>query len=218
MGATEDPRIRRLEEAASKWKAELHVRNTFLEARICQDEEPPGSISSKASSDPTHSNISSSIDSWAQSSVDEDVVDVLELSPEGSSLQALALSSTTVAFPTTSVGSALHAEGGCSPCFFFPLKKGCHAGTNCKFCHMAHELLPRTRPSKERRAKAKRLAETVARQSSKVDASMLIAQSVAAASDESKRPSYLQQVILSKLKSDHLSSPSSGQRPNIVSL
>jgi len=232
MATTEDPRIKRFEEAANKWKAELHVRNTFLEARMSEDGGSLHSTSSRASSDPTHSSSSSNASSWSQSSVAEDGIDLTsdrhisvaatsnssEIVREGSGLSALALSATMMALPTPSVGSALHAEGGCSPCFFFPAKKGCRAGTNCKFCHMPHEIQPRTRPSKERRAKAKRIAEAVVSQSSEVDASTLIEQSLASASDASKNPSYLQQVILSKLKSDGTSSPSSGQRSQIVSL
>jgi len=37
-----------------------------------------------------------------------------------------------------SVGSALHGQGGCKRCCFFP-KGRCANGVDCQFCHFAHE-------------------------------------------------------------------------------
>mmetsp|Transcript_129948 Transcript_129948/g.259227 ORF Transcript_129948/g.259227 Transcript_129948/m.259227 type:complete len:237 (-) Transcript_129948:300-1010(-) len=231
----EDPRIKRLEEVASIWKAHLHVRNTFLESRI-NEEQGSAHGGSKASSDPTHSNssINTSFDSFAQS-VDEEGGDVtptyaeghmsmaasstsLGFSGESSGLSALALSDATAVPSTTPSASTLHAEGRCSPCHFFSTTKGCRAGTTCKFCHMPHDIPPRTRPCKERRAKAKRLADAMLRQPSEVCTSTITEQSLASASDEPKNPSYLQQVIRSKLKSEGALSPRSVQRSRRVSL
>mmetsp|Transcript_129947 Transcript_129947/g.259225 ORF Transcript_129947/g.259225 Transcript_129947/m.259225 type:complete len:227 (-) Transcript_129947:300-980(-) len=221
----EDPRIKRLEEVASIWKAQLHVKNTFLESRN-NEEQGSAHGGSRANSDPTHSNsssINSSMDSVAQSVDEEDVEGHMSMaglgfSGEGSGLSALALSDATAAQSTTPSGSALHAEGGCSPCHFFSTRKGCRAGTTCKFCHMPHDIPPRTRPCKERRAKAKRLADAMLRQPSEVCTSTITEQSLASASDEPKNPSYLQQVIRSKLKSEGALSPRSVQRSRRVSL
>merc|ERR1711990_402839 len=44
--------------------------------------------------------------------------------------------SATAALPSR--GSALHAEGTCKPCCFFP-KGRCQNGYDCQFCHFEHE-------------------------------------------------------------------------------
>jgi len=41
-----------------------------------------------------------------------------------------------------SVGSALHAEGECKRCSFFP-KGTCQNGADCEFCHFEHENKPK---------------------------------------------------------------------------
>merc|ERR1719237_1964675 len=60
-----------------------------------------------------------------------------------------------------SVGSAKHAGGNCSPCYFFNHSRGCKALDECDFCHMAHQSFGPARPSKVKRAKAKRIAAEV---------------------------------------------------------
>ena len=103
---------------------------------------------------------------------------------EGSGSSALATSDATAVPSKTPAGSTLHAEGRCSPCHFFSTTKGCRAGTTCNFCHMAHEILPRPRPCRQRRAKAKRLAEAMLRRPPEVGASTMIEQSLSSTSDE----------------------------------
>mmetsp|Transcript_41544 Transcript_41544/g.115542 ORF Transcript_41544/g.115542 Transcript_41544/m.115542 type:complete len:230 (-) Transcript_41544:183-872(-) len=63
-----------------------------------------------------------------------------------------------------SIGSALHASGGCTPCGFFFKDKGCKAGASCRFCHLSHERSQMKkkdrpfRPCKNRRDQYRRLA------------------------------------------------------------
>jgi len=181
-----------------------------LEPRKSQGDCSVYSSSSKASSDPTHDRSS---ESSKTSSVDDGCIGVSAAIHRG---RALSMQPDTWVPPST--GSALHFEGGCSPCFFFAKKSDCRAGIDCKFCHMAHEVQARARPSKQRRAQAKKVADAVVRHSPEVHASTLIEQSLASASDESQHQSYLHRVILCKLKPDAASSPSSGRPPNLVSL
>jgi len=56
--------------------------------------------------------------------------------------------------------AALRCEGGrsCTPCHFVNAAKGCKLGEACAFCHV-HVFASRMRPSKAKRAKAKRLAD-----------------------------------------------------------
>ena len=35
-----------------------------------------------------------------------------------------------------SIGSKLHAQGGCKPCAWFWRPGGCHRGDDCKHCHL----------------------------------------------------------------------------------
>lgn len=56
---------------------------------------------------------------------------------------------------------AAHAAGTCRPCFHFSTKSGCLNGTSCNFCHFAHAIKPRSRPSKAARMQCKRLLETL---------------------------------------------------------
>lgn len=55
--------------------------------------------------------------------------------------------------PLPSMGSAMHAEGSCKRCCFFP-KGRCQNGLNCEFCHFEHEK--RKRKKKKKGAGAKR--------------------------------------------------------------
>jgi len=58
-----------------------------------------------------------------------------------------------------SLGSALHDEGGCKPCVYFQKEKGCSAGSDCRFCHAAHEPVGRIRirPCKSKRERYKKI-------------------------------------------------------------
>eukprot|EP00929_Paragymnodinium_shiwhaense_P028104 TRINITY_DN16358_c0_g1_i1.p1 TRINITY_DN16358_c0_g1~~TRINITY_DN16358_c0_g1_i1.p1 ORF type:complete len:327 (-),score=74.56 TRINITY_DN16358_c0_g1_i1:620-1552(-) len=50
-----------------------------------------------------------------------------------------------------SLGSALHAAGGCKPCNFFAKGK-CASGPSCNFCHLPHQARRATRQEKRDRA------------------------------------------------------------------
>lgn len=56
-----------------------------------------------------------------------------------------------------SKGSALHSEGKCKPCLFFPTATGCGNGADCSFCHLQHCRKQMTRPCKAKRDRLKRL-------------------------------------------------------------
>jgi hypothetical protein len=60
--------------------------------------------------------------------------------------------STVPSGPLPSLGSALHAEGACKRCCFFP-KGRCQNGLDCEFCHFEHEK--RKRKKKKKGAKAR---------------------------------------------------------------
>jgi len=53
-----------------------------------------------------------------------------------------------------SLGSALHAEGACTPCRFEKTGGFCHNGDQCEFCHL-HPDYKRKHPSKQARDRAK---------------------------------------------------------------
>jgi len=57
-----------------------------------------------------------------------------------------------------SLGSALHGEGACKRCCFFP-KGRCNNGEDCQFCHFAHEKRkPKHKKKSKKRRKARRSA------------------------------------------------------------
>jgi len=58
-------------------------------------------------------------------------------------------------------GAALHAMGTCTPCHFFSTSRGCNWGGNCGFCHRSHLKVPRVRPSKTKRERARRLVQSL---------------------------------------------------------
>lgn len=49
-----------------------------------------------------------------------------------------------------SVGSALHAEGNCKRCSFFP-KNNCQNASDCEFCHFDHEKRPKRHKRKNKK-------------------------------------------------------------------
>jgi len=57
-------------------------------------------------------------------------------------------------------GSALHASGSCKPCIFFKKTVGCRMGFQCAFCHLPHTGCRKMRPSKQRRQRIKRRAQS----------------------------------------------------------
>lgn len=59
--------------------------------------------------------------------------------------------------PPPSIGSVRHHEGGCRPCHYVFIKKGCSNGDKCEFCHYSHQHLKKRRPCKEQRDGYKRL-------------------------------------------------------------
>jgi len=60
-----------------------------------------------------------------------------------------------VGVPLPSAGSALHSEGTCKRCCFFP-KGRCNNGYDCQFCHFAHEKRkPKNKKKKKKRRKNK---------------------------------------------------------------
>jgi len=65
-----------------------------------------------------------------------------------------------------SLGSALHDEGGCKPCVYFQKEKGCSAGSDCRFCHAAHEPVGRIRirPCKSKRERYKKIFNKISGQ------------------------------------------------------
>jgi hypothetical protein len=54
--------------------------------------------------------------------------------------------------PLPSAGSALHCEGTCKRCCFFP-KGRCNNGYDCQFCHFAHE---KRKPKNKKKKKKKK--------------------------------------------------------------
>jgi hypothetical protein len=56
--------------------------------------------------------------------------------------------------PLPSMGSALHAEGACKRCCFFP-KGRCQNGQNCEFCHFEHEKRKRKKKKEKCRCQAR---------------------------------------------------------------
>ena len=66
--------------------------------------------------------------------------------------------------PLPSKGSALHADGKCSPCAWFWKPQGCHHGEECGRCHLC--------PASE--IKVRRKAKVMAKDQQKVDAQMCL--------------------------------------------
>jgi len=55
------------------------------------------------------------------------------------------------------VGSALHSQGGCTPCVYLNTRIGCLRGSECKFCHLTHVKKHRARPWKSTRSRCKQM-------------------------------------------------------------
>lgn len=58
-------------------------------------------------------------------------------------------------------GSVWHEIGQCKPCNYIVKARGCHLGFECAFCHLEHSAVQRSRPGKVKRAKAKRIVQTM---------------------------------------------------------
>jgi len=95
-----------------------------------------------------------------------------------------------------SVGSAKHAGGNCSPCYFFNHSRGCKASGECDFCHMTHQNFGPARPSKVKRAKAKRIAAELV---NGVQAGKSV-NPIDALAPEVGQKAYLEEIIGAKLK------------------
>ncbi|CAE8713784.1 unnamed protein product [Polarella glacialis] len=59
------------------------------------------------------------------------------------------------------VGSRLHAQGSCKPCFYVFSKAGCGFGRSCIFCHLDHAKRKKERPPKIVREECKNIAREV---------------------------------------------------------
>jgi len=57
-----------------------------------------------------------------------------------------------------SLGSRLHASGGCRPCHYVFKARGCDRGKACTFCHMPHTMTG-VRPCQATREKCRRAVE-----------------------------------------------------------
>jgi len=67
-------------------------------------------------------------------------------------------SDTEISEEVPSIGSVLHAAGGCRSCHYFFSKQGCSNGRKCNFCHYRHQRKKSQRPPKPVREECKRLA------------------------------------------------------------
>jgi len=115
---------------------------------------PPGSwaIPASASSSPTARASQQQHQQAAAAAAEEDAEDAGSSSEEGDSsddeIQCPQYSE-NAAIP--SVGSALHKNGTCKRCCFFP-KGRCNNGADCQFCHFAHD---KRKPAKKKKKKKK---------------------------------------------------------------
>mmetsp|Transcript_40039 Transcript_40039/g.79186 ORF Transcript_40039/g.79186 Transcript_40039/m.79186 type:complete len:176 (+) Transcript_40039:68-595(+) len=119
--------------------------------------------------------------------------------------------SKNLAAQASSLNESLHCpwagstDAKCRPCIFFFTTDGCKASSDCKFCHV-HRGKSRLRPSKSKRAAAKRVADML----DDVDDAKAWEEFAEELAEGENL--YLHKIIKQKMDKKH------GRSPNLVSL
>jgi len=223
------------------WDEVLCIKNTFLEPQADLSSLSETDSLPRPSSDPTAPSSRSSILDDGDVSVDSltskapqdgrnkgplSVASSLNANDQGllssaSSLHANDEPSVATMTPEASVlpskGSAGHDAGTCEPCHFFSTGRGCLNSSSCRFCHFQHPKQDRPRPSKDKRAKAKRIAKEVVE--NRGQDQLLELKSPNKTRAKCSLQPYLQHVVTAKLKSqDKNLGGSDAARSMVVSL
>jgi len=102
-------------------------------------------------------------------------------------------------------GADKHAQGECTPCYFFSTSRGCQWGSDCGFCHAAHAKEIKQRPSKARRERTRKLVDSLVVDNNSGQAVETLTSQSQHMNERNRR--YLNQVMvkkLSRLEGDHL--------------
>jgi len=102
-------------------------------------------------------------------------------------------------------GAGKHAQGDCTPCYFFSTDRGCQWGSDCGFCHLGHVKEIKQRPSKARRERTRKLVDSLVIDSNSGQAVEMLTSQSQNMNERNRR--YLKQVVekkLSRFEGDHL--------------
>mmetsp|Transcript_59147 Transcript_59147/g.114122 ORF Transcript_59147/g.114122 Transcript_59147/m.114122 type:complete len:492 (-) Transcript_59147:134-1609(-) len=94
-------------------------------------------------------------------------------------------------------GADKHAQGDCTPCYFFSTSRGCQWGSGCGFCHCEHVKENKQRPSKLRRERTRKLVDSLVVDSNSGQAVEALTSQSQYMNERNRR--YLNQVMVKKM-------------------